>query len=500
MSGSPVEAVTEEPWQRLDPRMLLVHPVRELVRFLPVLIGIAVAGSGVGNLWQLVGLAIPVGIGLLRYLTTRFRISGGRVELRRGLLNTHVTTAQLDRVRTVEVTASPIHRLLGLTTVRIGTGTSTTQGQNDGLDLDGLPTERARALRRELLHSVAPATTGGAEAAEVAGAADDARTVARFAPDWLRYAPFTTSGLVIAAAILGFGGQVADTVGLWDRLDVTSAGRDTAGTSPWVVMPVIVLVALVGVVVLSVVGYLLANGNFTLTHTRSDGSWHLRRGLLTTRETSLDAARVRGVAIGEPLGLRLARGARLSAIVTGLDRQQQGSSTLVPPAPRDVVDAVAADVLGDPAPVTVALTAHGPRAVRRRWTRALVPAVLAATALATLPLTGAPWWWLAAVAVLAGAVVLAIDRSRGLGHALAGGYLVARSGSLTRHRQMLGTDAIIGWNVRSTWFQRRAGLVTLVATTAGGSQHVEVPDVPVEVAVAVASRGVPGLVDPFCQQ
>ena len=30
-------------WQRLDPRMLLVHPIRELIRFLPVLIVFAVA-------------------------------------------------------------------------------------------------------------------------------------------------------------------------------------------------------------------------------------------------------------------------------------------------------------------------------------------------------------------------------------------------------------------------------------------------------------------------
>ena len=31
-------------WQRLDPRMLLVHPIREVIRFLPVLIVFAVAG------------------------------------------------------------------------------------------------------------------------------------------------------------------------------------------------------------------------------------------------------------------------------------------------------------------------------------------------------------------------------------------------------------------------------------------------------------------------
>ena len=93
---------------------------------------------------------MPVALGLLRYLTTGFRITAGRVELRRGLLNRHVLATPLDRVRTVDLTATPMHRLLGLTTVRIGTGTASTD-EDDALDLDGLPIERARRLREELL-------------------------------------------------------------------------------------------------------------------------------------------------------------------------------------------------------------------------------------------------------------------------------------------------------------------------------------------------------------
>ena len=43
-------------WQRLDPRMLLVHPIREVIRFLPVLIVFAVARTAAGGeQWQLLG-------------------------------------------------------------------------------------------------------------------------------------------------------------------------------------------------------------------------------------------------------------------------------------------------------------------------------------------------------------------------------------------------------------------------------------------------------------
>ena len=40
-------------WQRLDSRMLLVHPVRDLIRFLPAIIGLLLFGrssdSGAGG-------------------------------------------------------------------------------------------------------------------------------------------------------------------------------------------------------------------------------------------------------------------------------------------------------------------------------------------------------------------------------------------------------------------------------------------------------------------
>lgn len=480
-------------WQRLDPRMLLVHPVSELLKFLPVLIGLFVASSaadrGVG--FQLAGLAIPVLIGMVRYWTTRYRIGADRIELERGLLSRHAVATPLDRVRTVDLTASPIHRLLGLTTVRIGTGSA---GQDDGLALDGLPAERARELRARLLHSIAPVVASEDEP-RVGGE----RVVALFEPGWLRYAPFTSAGLVMAAGVLGVGSQVLDGLGVLEGLDPSSLQQRATGLGALVALPVLVVAALATATVLSVLGYLVTNGNFALSHTLPDGSWHLRRGLLTTRETSVDDDRLRGISIGEPLGLRLARGARLSAIVTGLDRSRSGSEALLPPTPRSLVDRVAADVVGAVAPVTAPLGDHGNAARSRRYVRALSPACLLAAALvAAVLLADLPSGLVVLAAlVLLGALGLGHDRARALGHRLVEGWLVARSGSLTRRRDVLASDAVIGWNLRSTWFQRRVGLLTLVATTAGGRQSVTVLDVPEPDAVALADAAVPGLVAQF---
>jgi putative membrane protein len=480
-------------WQRVDPRMLLVYPVRELLRFLPVLVGVFIAGTASGRTdwWHGLGVAIPMALGVLRYFTTYFRITESRVELRRGLLNRHHLSTALDRVRTVDITASLTHRALGLATVRIGTGTAS-QDDEDNLDLDGLPAARARLLRSELLRLGATPTAPR----------EVDRVVLRFDPTWVRFAPLTTTGLVLAGGALGVTAQAVNTFGGFGRVRPDEVLDSASGWSAALAVPIGVVLVLLAVSVLAIGGYVVTNWGFTLTHTGPPrrGAWHLRRGLLTTRETTLDDERVSGVSIAAPLGLRLAGGGRVSAIVTGLGggSRSSGSSLLAPPAPRAVVERVGTEVLGTATPLVAPLTDHGPRARRRRYARALTPVLLVACGVGLLvAFAGLPTGWLAVLLVLPAAALLARDRAAALGHALVDGHVVARSGSLDRHRDALAVHGVIGWNLRASWFQRRAGLTTLVATTAGGRQSVTVLDVPDEAALALAHAAMPDLVAQF---
>lgn len=495
------EPLGDATWQRLDRRMLVVQPAQELRRFLPLVIGAFIAGGtarGGGLGWELVALAVPVALGVARYLTTRYRIHDGRVELRRGLLQRTLRTAQLDRVRTVDLTSGPVHRLLGLSTVRIGTGA----GAEQDLDLDALGRDEAQRLRVALLdRAVAEgAPLEGAGVPGAPGATDGAspappdRVVLRLDASWARYAPFTSAGVLAAAALLGVATQVVpDSAWRLDRLpDLAPEGWG------WVVLAGVGLVAAVlGSAVLAVVGYLVAHWDLTLT--RTPRQWRLVRGLLTTRETSVEDARLAGVVLREPLGLRLAGAAELGAVVTGLGGEQKGTLTLVPPAPAATVAAVAAQVLEAPSPAYAPLRGHGPAAARRRWLRALAPVlVLLTLAAAGVVLGGLPALALLPVALLLlPAAALARDRARSLGHALVEDHVVARSGSLVRRREVLGVGHVIGWTVRDTWFQRRQGLVTLDATTAGGRQRVTVLDVPERDALALAGASTPDLMAPF---
>lgn len=474
--------MTEAPWLRLDPRMLLVHPIDELRKYVVPLVATAVFGAtqGGGPFVALAAVVFPLALGVVRYLTTSYRISEGRVELRRGLLNRQLLSTPIDRVRTVDLASSVIHRMVGLTTLTIGTGG--TGGDADALKLDGLTAEQGQALRALLLteHATPDEPT-----------VEDAPPVARFEPGWLRFAPFTSAGLAILGGLVGGGLQVLSELEV--RVDLVA--EDLAGRAA-----VLLLAGIAGTAVLvlglTILGYVLANWRFALRR-RAD-TWHVSRGLLTTRETSIDVERLAGVSVAEPPGLRMARGSRLSAIVTGLDRTQRGSQVLVPPAPVAVVRHAGAAVLGTDRPLVVPLTPHGPAATRRRWVRALVPAAAVAAVPTVGVLAGAsPWLLVLAAVALAVGCALAVDRVRALGHAVAAGHVVTRSGSLLRRRDALAVDHVIGWGFRDTWWQRRAGLTTLAATTAGGHGKVEALDIPADRAVAVAAEVTPDLIAPF---
>lgn len=495
----------ESGWRRLSVRMLLVHPFVEVWRALPALLILLLLGRNDQNgFWPLIGVAVVVALGMIRWFTTTYRVTPTQIQVRRGLLSRSTLSVPRDRVRTVDLTSHLMHRLLGLTRITIGTGQ--TDLKEDGLRLDALTTAAAQQLRRELLHDrPLAATVDGLTPGQISApgqAAGEAQVLARFKPSWVRYAPFTLSGFATVGVIAGFLANLARQA----QIDLARSGAVTTARDDLEALPivlaviVVVLVVIIVVAVLSVFGYLLAAWNFTVT--RDGGTLHVTRGLLTTRATTIEERRLRGAETSEPLLLRAVGGARAAAITTGLRvgrGAERGGTVLMPASPAATVGATVDAVLRSTCPRLATLTPHGPRARRRRFTRALgVAALIAAILLILWAFAGWPAWtaWFG-VALLPLAALLAMDRYRSLGHALVDGFVVSRQGSVVRRRYMVHSDGVIGWNEHQSFFQRRNGLVTLSATTAAGKQAYEILDVEPAVAIAVADRATPGLLTPF---
>jgi putative membrane protein len=477
MSESKIVDPSALPWIRLNPRMLLVHPLRELIRYLPIILLALIAGTVGGEPWWVYVLSgFGIVVGVLRWVTTSYRITDSHVQIKRGILSRQVVSVPRDRIRSVDVDSTLLHRLFRVSVVKVGTGAS--HGM-DNLEFNALRTTDVPAFRKEMLSRIPKNAV--LEPEETLESEPVGRNFSRWRPSWMRFAPFTLSGVSSIVVVVFFVLQTQFFEnGLLTRLPIVKNGVAQIEHLPTLTLVVWASVILiVGASIVALVRYILTYSNFAISRI-DQSTLHITHGLLRIRQITLDERRLRGVLLSEPLSLRAVGGAWSHAIMTGLGRQRGGVALLSPPGPREEAVRIATEIVGVDDALRGELVSHGTRAHRRRYTRAAVfAAVLAAIALAAQLLafvTPAVWW--AFVVIVPFSVFLAEDRYRGLGHALVPGWLVGRSGSLDRKRFVLKPEGIIGWNIRRSFFQRRAGLATLIATTAAGRHRYSIPDIP----------------------
>ncbi|RRO15715.1 hypothetical protein EIL87_17080 [Saccharopolyspora rhizosphaerae] len=490
--------VLDGQWQRLDPRSIPAAGVVVAAPALATVLIMTLAGAGVTAV--LITVLIGLGSGVLvaggatyQWVFYRYRVTEERFEQRLGGLVRNHRSIPRERIRTVDLTAAPHERLFGISTVKISTGA---QGDEAAIKLQSISRADAETLRHAIL-------LGGRSTVEEEGRSDDG-VLSRLKPQWLGYSALTVSLMLVVWGAIGSAfGSLDELLRKWGVFEALGSAVVAMGVVAFVLVVVgIALVAgIVGAFLLSLEmwwGYQL---------TREPGTLRVKRGLLTTRSLSLEERRLRGIELCEPLPLRLAGGARLGAVATGLqaqkqDKKQPESKTLLPPAPRGEARRVAAAVLREQ-PFDVPLLPHPRAALRRRIGWALWSALGVAAAVSTPAVLG---WFpvgfamsLAVLALLAG-LGFAVDAYRGLGHALDERYLLARNGSAMRHTVALQRENIIGWRISRTLFQRRADLVTVGATTAAGSSLYRIYDVPTGEGLALADEAVPGLLAPFLER
>ncbi|MET8173578.1 PH domain-containing protein [Streptomyces clavifer] len=498
-------AAAEDPgWLRIHPRTVLVTALVTAGVAAGAAVPAVVALSGrfgyplaIG--WALAGAVLLIGGAAagdyVRWRRTRYRVGTGQFDLRTGLLLAKRRSLARERIRSVDLTAHPLLRVLGLVTVRIGTGEHT--GGESTLELDPVSRAEGERLRRELLDRTAVEAPGTHREGELAA----------LDPRWIRYAPLSFVAPMLGGAAVGGVLQVSEWAGAQGEVIawVTDRFRDTPLLWTITALAVVALAAgIVGALGLWVEMW----WNYRLER-EPGGTLRVRRGLFTSRSLSVEERRLRGVDLVEPLGVRLFGAARVDAITTGLakDEQAQGADhdTLLPVVPRPLADTIAAEVLREPAaPTGAPLTAH-PRSARgRRLRRALAAVLLPVLAMALLGalLTPVLLWTalVCAVVFLPLAVLSAVDAYRSLGHTVSGDYLVTRSGSLRRSTAALQRTGVIGWTVKQSRFQRRAGLLSVTATTAAGGGAYTAYDTDASEGLAFAAEAVPGLLEPFLER
>lgn len=112
------------PWQRVHPVSLLFVVISTLRQWIiPLVVGLFSAQQG--N-WVLVGLgttgfAILMGFAIVRFLTLRFRLAGGELQVRDGIFFRSNRTVPVNRIQNIDLVQNLLHRVFGVAEVRIET-------------------------------------------------------------------------------------------------------------------------------------------------------------------------------------------------------------------------------------------------------------------------------------------------------------------------------------------------------------------------------------------
>ena len=435
---------------------------RQARAFVPALIPL-VAATGFGG-GRTTMILLAVGITLLSLATAaltwwRFSYADGpsAVVVTRGLLSRSVRTVPNDRIRGIEIETPLMHRLFGLVRVRIDAAAGAVSGNDEELVVDGVPQAEADRLRTAVLTrrpGTTPVTADG-----VVEEVPHEEVFARFDNRWLLYAPLVGSYLAVPVAAVGASFRLLDELGRSIRPDVDELHLAGGWALALGVAGGLLLLLAAG----AVVGAVLVNWRFSLV--RRGGSLIAVRGLITRRHTELEIDRIRGCTVSEGLGMRWVKAARVNALVTGLgDAARRGQ--LLPLGPRAEAWRLGHRLVDDPGP----LVPHPPAARRRRIVRAVAGGLLV-SAVGLVLLVASGWWELLAggLVLTALGVPLGLGRYASLGHAAGPQSFTVRSGWLVREQAVLQRRAVVGWRVRQSFFQRRAGLATVVACVGAGT-------------------------------
>ncbi|MBW1879860.1 MAG: PH domain-containing protein [Deltaproteobacteria bacterium] len=406
------------------------------------------------------------GASVVHYLTLRYRVHGGRLEISSGLFNRQMRVIAPQRIQNVEMVKNLFQRAAGLVEVRIETAS--------GTEVEGLLSALGVPQAKELIDALE--SVRRAAGSEPVGEEEEGELLARNGfGDLFRYG--ATATRFGAGALVVFG-LAMEGMQMLDPQDVEEVGGFLSGSG----------LVLVGIVVLTGTWLL---GTFTAV-VRHHGFQLVQRGthmvasegLFTQRRVELPLGKIQLVTVREPLLRRLV-GFGSVHIETAAAREQAGGTV----SAEAMVPVVEARLLGElvhraiPAAETdlweCKLRPPHPRALVRRLIGGGVRALILTAVVAW-------WFWpwgLVALAFLPIALVTAWLDHRHMGWLATDRVVVARQGYIDRRTAILSQEKVQSLEVTQGLIRRRWGLGVLTLRVAGSA--VSLPDLGWEEALAL---------------
>ena len=142
-------------WRRIDPASVWVNTLPQAWRYVSGFWWIAVIALydgaemrlGFTDLFLLFGIILSGLVSsAVHYMTLRFRVLDGKLEIRQGLINKRSRIVDPKRIQNIELVRNPFHRMAGLVELRIETAG---ESREEGL-LSALSEESARELKEQI--------------------------------------------------------------------------------------------------------------------------------------------------------------------------------------------------------------------------------------------------------------------------------------------------------------------------------------------------------------
>jgi putative membrane protein len=468
-------------YRRLHPATVVIELARQIGRLIYIILFVLIASllGGRGDtteIWLGVLGLIGVVFAVVRYLSFRFRVGDGVLEIRTGILARQLRTIPLASIQNINVRETLIHRPFGTVDLEIETGS----GLGGEAKLSALGRADAELLRRVL--------RGGQVAFELPVEVADGTIWRATSKDLLLLGMTDNRAGAIVGAYFGLsvaGGEQVVTL----RRILESAGAVVAGggqAAPWVnLVAGGVMLVLVGWLLAIVTAFVRYHGFVLLSEPRG----LVRRFGLTTRvENVIVLARLQTIAfranwIRRKLGLWEAEASTTGAFTHGAE-QAATSTVLCPLIRAEDRWPLAKRVFAGLDAARLNWRGVHPFAVRRGFFGALY-LLGALVALAAFFLDRSWWWGLFGVVPVA--MWYGSRRWRVMRFAWQDGFLVVRSGVLTRRYWVVPEGKVQHVAVVQSPFQRRAGVMDLHVASAsvGTLAHATIYDLPVEEALAL---------------
>lgn len=477
--AGPTDPAADTPWRSLHPASLAVNLLPQAWRTVrgawPLLLALFFGGSSMGvEVFDLSLLLAFFAVALTRttvhFLTLRYRVHAGRLEIRHGLLNRQARALDPARIQNVSLNRNLFHRVSGLVEVRVETaGDASTTGL-----LSALSTDDAERLQAELKALVGHADPAEAEGPDATEEADTPPLVQVGVLELLAYGlSRRTVGTVAVITAVGME--------LMARL-----GPEGADQVRWAAQPRVlgaaVLLAFSASWVWSAGTALFRHWGFTLR--RTGERLHTREGLATLRSVEIPVRKVQIVQVVEPLLRRLmGYGSVLveTAALGFADGQVRQAEGVVPMVAHEELPGIvrAAAPLTDVDPWQMTLLPAHPRALYRAVVQRAIRLTMLCALVAWVVDPIGPW----AFVGISLALPLAWLDWRWQRWAVTPQAIVARRGFLTRRTWVIARDKLQSVHVHQTMLMRWHRLGRVEVRVAG--TEVSLPDVHIDQALDI---------------